>query len=108
MCLEQLTFSNDQETVFENALDLVFTKGYTQEIKFQPQKLVGDRLIQYSIMRRDQNLPNSVFGDIMVKIEIYQGKFGVGFFRAANTSIGEQGLQQIPFSKIKQLSDFTG
>ena len=68
----QLEFTNKQLDKFDNALDLLYSKGYTKEIHHQPPKMIGDRLIQYSVMRIDPEIRHFTYGDILVKL-ILQG-----------------------------------
>lgn len=74
----KLEFSEEQLCTFDNALDLLFERGYETEVKYQPAKQVGDVLIQYAIMRSNPDL-DVQYGDIMVKLELRSGKANITF-----------------------------
>lgn len=74
----KLEFTEEQLLTFDNALDVLFERGYENEIKHQPAKQVGDVLIQYSIVRSNPDL-DVEYGDIMVKLELRAGKSKITF-----------------------------
>lgn len=66
----QRYFEREHYDKFDAALDLLFTRGYRNEIKYQDPKMIGDILLQYSILRIDPSVKNPRFGDIMVKMTL--------------------------------------
>lgn len=71
-----LKFTEEQLEKFDNAVDLVYSKGFTEEVKFQDAKEIGTSLITYYVMR------SSELGDVMVQMT-YNGANGcqIQFFK---------------------------
>lgn len=97
----ELSFSEEELQKFDNALDLLYNKGYQQEIKFQPPKQIGYFLIQYCIVRASEDLQNPKFGDIMVKLVQREGGTKLGFSKPT-----PDGLQEIHIKEILNLPNF--
>lgn len=74
-----LNFSKEQLHTFDNAIDLVYSKGYVDEVKFQDEKVIGVTLITYAVMRGPK-------GDILVQMS-YTGDRGcrIQFFQPTDT-----------------------
>lgn len=93
-------FTEQDHKKFDAALDFLYTRGYEQEVKFQPPKMIGDLLIQYSIMRIDPNIPNFTWGDILVRLETKGAGAKVSFWVTIDGKLEEINFKQIQLLEI--------
>lgn len=89
----KLEFTEEQLTKFDNAVDLAFRKGFREEKLFQHEKMVGDALITYVVMRGDK-------GDVLVMMKLQGPSCDVTFNKPA-----DGGIKPIPTKEFLALPD---
>ena len=94
----KLEFAEEQLTKFDNAVDLAYRKGYQIEKLFQPEKMVGDSLITYVVMRNLQDANQA--RDVLVMMKLQGASCEVTFNRPASN-----GIEQIPTKEFLALPD---
>lgn len=94
----ELEFTDEQLDTFDAALDLLFSRGYEIEVKHQSPKMIGDKLIQYSIMRINPEIPNVTYGDILVRLTLQGNKSNISFWVTVDGQ-----LEEIEYQFIRNL-----
>lgn len=84
---------------FDNALDLVFDRGWQNEVKHQPAKMIGEKVLMYSVMRANSDVADSLaFGDVLVRLLYVGGNSAISFHSCNRLEDGS--LEEIPLAEI--------